>query len=138
MQVIMQNPFRIRGQFTFQEWKSESRNGISVPFTPQLQKIKFPIKNQQNHFDTHFEHPPLKSSISPLFTPSKIANIPPKIPSNPYKSSTFSNSTENTIFNKEITHQNHLFTTHQPLKTPVKSILFNHIKSTNNAYLSKS
>ena len=30
----------------------------------------------------------------------------PKIPLNHYKSSTFSNSTENTIFNKEITHQN--------------------------------
>ena len=49
---------------------------------------------------------PLNSSISPLFTPSKITILTPKIPSNHWKSSTFSNSTENIIFNKEIIHKN--------------------------------
>ena len=37
----------------------------------------------------------LKSSISPLFTPSKITILTPKIPSNPYKSILPSNSTKN-------------------------------------------
>ena len=48
---------------------------------------------------------PLKSSISPLFTSSKTTTISPKIPSNPWKINLLSNYTENTIFNKEITHQ---------------------------------
>ena len=47
----------------------------------------------------------LKSIISPLFTSPKITTIPPKTPFSPYKIRFQSNLTENTIFNKEITHQ---------------------------------
>ena len=48
---------------------------------------------------------PTKSSISPLFAPSKITIIPSKILSNPWKIRLQSNSIENTIFNKEIKHK---------------------------------
>ena len=44
--------------------------------------------------------------FSPIFTTPKITTIPPKTPLSPYKIRLKSNSTENIIFNKEITHQN--------------------------------
>ena len=46
---------------------------------------------------------PAKSSIPPLFIPSKITTLTQKIHSNPYKSNTFSNSPKNTIFNNKTT-----------------------------------
>ena len=85
----------IPGGFTFLEQVLDCQKGISDVSTP----------NSPFWVRYRLRQSPLKSSISPLFTPSKITTIPPKIPSNPYKSSTFSNSAENTIFNKEITYQ---------------------------------
>ena len=62
---------------------------------PPKQPLRYPLRQS-----------PLKSSISPFFTPSKITTISPKTPSNPYKIRFHSNSTENHIFNKEIIHKN--------------------------------
>ena len=58
-------------------------------------KIRNHIKNTQNHFDNHFDKPPTKSSISPIFTTPKITIIPPKYLSNPYKLRFQSNSAKN-------------------------------------------
>ena len=80
-------------------------------FHKPLVKSAFPRHFTKTKPKTPLRHPLRqnieKSSISPLTTSSKIATLIPKIPSNPYKSILLSNSTENTIFNKEITHQNY-------------------------------
>ena len=77
-----------------------------------LVKSTFPKYLTKNHSQTPLRYPlranPLKSSISQLFTPSKITTIPPEIPSTHWKIRLLSNSTENTIYNKEITLQNQL------------------------------
>ena len=51
---------------------------------------------------------PWKINVFRYFNITKNHLIPPKIPSNPYKIRFPSNSTENTIYNKEITLQNQL------------------------------
>ena len=61
-----------------------------------------------------------------------------KIPSNPYKIRFLSNSTENHIFNKEITHLKLSIFISKSFKPPVKSILSYYTQSTNNTTLSKS
>ena len=75
-----------------------------------LVKSAFPRHFTQIYPKTLLRYPlrqnPLKSSVSPFFTLSKITTLTPKIPSNPYKIRFPSNSTENSIFNKEITLQN--------------------------------
>ena len=71
-----------------------------------LAKSTFPKYLIKNHPKQSLRYTlrqnPLKSSISPLFTPSKITTIPPKTTSNPYKSILHSNSTKNHIFNNKI------------------------------------
>ena len=68
----------------------------------------FHLKPTQKPLRYPLRQNPLKLSISPLFTPSKITTIPPKILSTHWKIRLLSNSTENTIYNKEITLQNQL------------------------------
>ena len=79
-----------------------------------------------------------KSSISSLSTPSKITTIPPKIPSNHWKISILSNLTENTIFNKEITHQKPSIYNSLITQNTSKSNTFHYTQSANNIHLSKS
>ena len=86
------------GVFTFLEQMFDCQNGISVVSTPKSPfRVRYPLRQNIE-----------KSSISPLFTSPKITTITPKILSNPYKLRLLSNSTENTIYNKEITLQNQL------------------------------
>ena len=87
---------------------SSRKPGTAHLFNPQT-PCKINVSETfylKHHFDTHFDKTLKNQAFSPFFTPSKITTIPPKIPSNPWKISISSNSTENTIFNKEITHQN--------------------------------
>ena len=106
----------------------EARNGISVPSTPKPPFwVRYPLRAN-----------PLKSSISPLFTSSKITTIPPKILSKPYKIRLQSNSTENTIFNKEITHQKPSIYNSSIIQNTSKINTFHYTQSANNIHLSKS
>ena len=75
-----------------------------------LVKSTFPRHFTQIQLKKPLRYPlrqnPLKSSISPLFTSSKITTIPPKILSTHWKIKLLSNSTKIPIYNKEITRQN--------------------------------
>ena len=79
----MAHLFHPRLDFKKSNFLSKITKTTSIPTSTKPTKIK--------HFTT--------------FTALKNIKTTFKIPSNPYKSSTFSNSTENTIFNNEITHQ---------------------------------
>ena len=103
--------------------------GTAYLFHPQTPcKISvsetFYLKPTQKPLRYLLRQNPLKSSIPPLFTSSKITTIPPKIPSNPYKIRFPSNSTENTIYNKEITLQNQLIYNSKITQTTSKINIF--------------
>ena len=86
------------------------RKGHICSIHKLLVKSTFPRHFTQIQLKTPLRYPLRqnieKSSISPLFTSSKIIKITFKITSNPYKLRLLSNSTENRIHNKETTRQN--------------------------------
>ena len=121
--------------FTFQNKYSAAKTMLSVPHPYFDLKMDFRSSKSLRYT---LRANPLKSSISPLSTTPKITIIPPKILSNPYKIRLQSNSTKNYTQSTKFHLINHQNPISKSLKTPVKSILFNHIKLTNNTTLSKS
>ena len=107
-----------------------------------LAKSTFPKYLIKNHPKQSLRYTlrqnPLKSSISPLFTPSKITILTPKIPSNTYKLRLQSNSTKNPIFNNKKHFTNHIKSNLKISQTPVKSTLLLSNTNQNFTLLSKS
>ena len=89
------------------------KSGTAYLFYPQTPyKISvfetFHPNTTQNTTSIHTSTKPPFYVISPILTQSKITILTQKIPSTPWKIKLLSNSTENTIYNKEITLQNQL------------------------------
>ena len=79
------------GMFTFQNKYSSAKTRVSVPSIYRLKNSK----NNQNHFDTHFDKPQQNQAFHPFSPHQKITQYHSKIISNPYKSRLQSNSTKN-------------------------------------------
>ena len=96
-----------RGIVYILEQAFDCQEGHICSIHKPLVKSAFPRHFTLIQLKTPLRYPlrqsPLKSSISPLFIPSKITTLTQKIHSNPYKSNTFSNSPKNTIFNNKTT-----------------------------------
>ena len=92
----------------------------------------------KHHFDTHFDKTHQNQAFHYFSHHEKSPLFHSKIPSNPWKISILSNLTENTIFNKEITHQKPSIYNSLITQNTSKSNTFHYTQSANNIHLSKS
>ena len=72
---------------------------------PERVYLMFSCLDPHFEFDTHFDKTLKNQCFSPFSISPKIIKNSFKIPLSPYKIRLLSNSTENTIYNNEITHQ---------------------------------